>query len=77
MAHLRTRGQGIEHGVEVDDVRARSTVAVRLRDHITVRVEAAAIAHVAVVIVNGHRVVELGPADSLDVNAELLTLGNR
>ena len=54
-----------------------SADGLQVHDHVAVGVEAAAVADVAVVVVDAEGVVELGPADTLDADRELLTVLER
>ena len=64
----------VEQRVHVDQVRAGPAGRDHVHDDVAVRVEPAAVADVAVVVVDRDRVVELRPAEALEVDREPLAL---
>ena len=53
------RREGVEHRIKVDQVRPGTACRIEVQEHVTVRVEAAPVADVAVVVVDADSVVEL------------------
>src|SRR5512132_2094585 len=63
----------VEQRINVDQVRAGAPGGDEVEDDVAVRVEPAAVADVPVVVGDGDRVVELGPANTLEVDLERTT----
>ena len=65
------RGAFVDSGIKVDQVLARFASCREVDDDVALAVKAAGIAHVGIVIGRHVDVVVLGPADTLEMNADM------